>query len=163
MARRVFHSFHYQQDVHRVALVRNMGVIEGQPILSSNDWEAVKKGGAPAIKRWIDQQMAGRSCVIVLIGSQTAGRRWVNYEIEKGWNLGKGVVGVYIHNLKDLSGYQSYKGANPFAGFTVNGVSLSSIVEAHDPPYTRSTDVYNYIRNSLEGWVEKALQIRSSR
>jgi hypothetical protein len=161
MARRVFHSFHYQRDVHRVAQVRNMGVIEGQPVLTSNEWEEVKKGGDSAIKRWIDGQMTGRSCVVVLIGSQTAGRKWVNYEIEKGWNVGKGVVGVYIHNLKDLLGNQSYKGANPFAGFNVKGTSLSSIVKAYDPPYTTSTNVYDHIKKNLEGWVEEAIRIRS--
>jgi hypothetical protein len=161
MARRVFHSFHYKRDVHRVAQVRNMGVIEGQPVLSSNEWEEIKKGGDSAIRKWIDGQMAGRSCVVVLIGSQTAGRKWVNYEIEKGWNRGKGVVGVYIHNLKDLFGNQSYKGANPFAGFTIDGTSLSSIVKAYDPPYTTSTDVYDHIKKNLEGWVEEAIRIRS--
>lgn len=162
MARRVFHSFHYKRDVDRVAQVRNMGVIEGQPVLSSNDWEAVKRGGDPAIKRWIDEQMKGRSCVVVLIGSQTAGRKWVKYEIENGWNRGKGLVGVYIHNLKDLAGNQSYKGADPFAGFNLNGMCLSSIVRAYDPPYTTSTYVYAHIKENLEGWAEEAIQIRST-
>jgi hypothetical protein len=162
MARRVFHSFHYKPDVHRVAQVRNMGVIEGQPVLSSNEWEAVKKRGDSAIKKWIDERMRGRSCVVVLIGSQTAGRRWVDYEIESGWNRGKGLVGVYIHNLKDLSGYQSSKGANPFTGFDLNDTSLSSIVRAYDPPYSTSTYVYNHIKENLAGWVEEAIRIRSN-
>jgi hypothetical protein len=139
-----------------------MGVIEGQPILSSNEWETVKKGGESAIRRWIDEQMAGRSCVVVLIGSRTAGRKWVDYEIETGWNRGKGLVGVYIHNLQDLAGNQSSKGVNPFAGFNLHGQSLSSIVKAYDPPYTMSTNVYNHIKNNLEGWVEEAIRIRSS-
>lgn len=162
MARRVFHSFHYKRDVYRVAQVRNMGVIEGQPLLSSNDWEGVKRGGDSAIKRWIDEQMRGRSCVVVLIGSQTAGRKWVNYEIEKGWNRGKGLVGVYIHNLKDRLGNQSSKGANPFNGFNVSGTSLSSIVKAYDSSRSTSTYVYAYIKNNLEGWVEEAIRIRSN-
>jgi hypothetical protein len=139
-----------------------MGVIEGQRLLSPNDWEAIKRGGDPAIRRWIDQQMTGRSCVVVLIGSQTAGRKWVNYEIENGWNRGKGVVGVYIHNLKDSSGQQSYKGANPFMTFNVNGRSLSSIVKAYDPPYVLSTAVYNHIKNNLDAWIEEAIRIRTN-
>src|SRR6266496_137301 len=162
MARRVFHSFHYKPDVHRVAQVRNMGVIEGQQLLSSNAWEEVKKGGDSAIKNWIDDQMTGRSCVVVLIGSATAGRKWVNYEIKKGWDLRKGLVGVYIHNLKDLSGNQSSKGANPFDGFNVDGTSLSSIVKAHTPPSTTSTYVYDHIKGNLEGWVEEAIRDRSN-
>jgi MTH538 TIR-like domain (DUF1863) len=162
MARRVFHSFHYQRDAYRVQQVRNMGVIEGQRLLSSNEWEQVKRGGDSAIKRWINEQMTGRSCVVVLIGSQTAGRRWVNYEIEKGWNDRKGLVGVHIHNLKDSSGNQSSKGANPFYGFNVNGRSLSSIVKAYDPPGGTSTSVYAHIKDNLEGWVEEANRIRSN-
>lgn len=158
----MFHSFHYKRDVDRVAQVRNMGVVEGQRILSSNEWEAVKRLGDSAIKRWIDDQMIGKSCIVVLIGSQTAGRKWVNYEIKNGWNRDRGVVGVYIHNLKDLSGNQSYKGVNPFAGFSLNGRSLSSIVQAYDPPYTISTNVYDHIKKNLERWVEEAIRIRSN-
>jgi len=33
---------------------------------------------------WIDEQMAGKSCVVVLIGSKTAGRDWVEYEFKNG-------------------------------------------------------------------------------
>jgi hypothetical protein len=138
-----------------------MGVIEGQRLLSSNEWEEVKRGGDAAIKRWINQQMTGRSCVVVLIGSQTAGRRWVNYEIEKGWNDRRGLVGVHIHNLKDSAGNQSSKGANPFYGINVNGKRLSSIVKAYDPPRSTSTSVYAYIKDNLEEWAEEAIRIRS--
>jgi hypothetical protein len=162
MARRVFHSFHYQRDAYRVQQVRNMGVIEGQRLLSSNDWEAVKRGGDAAIRRWIDEQMAGRSSVVVLIGSQTAGRKWVNYEITNGWNRDKSIVGVHIHKLKDGWGNQSSKGANPFAVFKLNGTSLSSVVKTYDAPYTTSTYVYDYIKENLEEWVEEALRIRST-
>lgn len=162
MARRVFHSFHYKRDSQRVSQIRNMGVIEGQRILSPNEWEAVKKQGDKAIKDWINSQMSGKSCLVVLIGSATAGRRWVNYEIEKAWNDGKGVVGVYIHNLKDLQGNQSAKGSNPFAKFTVDTFKLSSIVKAYDPPYTTSTSVYNHIKANLEDWIEEAIELRKS-
>jgi hypothetical protein len=43
MARKVFHSFHFKRDSHRVSQVRNMGVIEGQPVLSSNEWEETSR------------------------------------------------------------------------------------------------------------------------
>ena len=107
--------------------------------------------------------MTGKSCAVVLIGSKTAGRKWVNYEIEKAWNDGKGVFGVYIHNLKNLSGKQSSKGSNPFTMFTVgaNKVKLSTIVKAHDPPYTGSKYVYSHIKDNLAVWVEQAIAIRA--
>ena len=51
--RRIFYSFHYKPDHWRAATVRNIGSIEGNKPAADNDWEAVKKGGDVAIKRWI--------------------------------------------------------------------------------------------------------------
>lgn len=161
MARRAFYSFHYKADNWRASQIRNMGIIEGNRPVSDNDWEEIKRGGDEAIKRWIDDQMKGKSVVIVLIGSKTAGRKWIKYEIKRGWELGKGVLGIYVHNLKDKEGNQSTKGRNPFDDFTLNGVKLSKIVKAYDPPYTTSSYVYNYIKENLADWVEKAIEIRN--
>src|SRR5438552_3191062 len=113
MARRVFYSFHYDADSSRASQVRNIGLVEGNRPASDNDWESIKKGGDAAIKRWIDSQLDGRSCTIVLIGANTAGRKWINYEIETSWNTGKGLLGIYVHYLKDLAGKQSAKGSTP--------------------------------------------------
>lgn len=162
MAKKVFYSFNFKKDSQRVAQVKNMGVIEGQPLLTSNQWEEVKKGGDAGIRKWIDEQMAGKDCVVVLIGSETAGRKWVKHEIKKAWDGNKGLVGIYIHGLKDLSGNQSTKGANPFADFNVENKSLSSIVKAYDPPYSASTSVYDHIEKNLSAWVDEAIQIRKN-
>ena len=150
-----------------------MGVVEGNEPVNDNEWEQITRGGDAAIKRWIDEQMEGRSCVVVLIGSQTARRKWINYEIEKGWNDGKGVVGIYIHRLKDQEGKQTVKGSNPFDFVKVDvgvpdylrriqfrKIELSRIVKAYDPPYTDSRDVYNYIEQRLAYSVEEAIAIR---
>lgn len=80
MARKVFFSFHYKPDNWRASQVRNMGVIEGNAPVSDNDWEAIKKGGDKAIQNWIDGQLKGKSCTIVLIGANTAGRKWIKYD-----------------------------------------------------------------------------------
>lgn len=164
MARRVFFSFHYNPDNWRASQVRNAGVVEGNAPVADNDWETITRGGDAAIKRWIGGQLDGKSCEVVLIGSATAGRKWIKYEIEKAWNDRKGVLGVYIHNLKDRSGNQSTKGRNPFDDFTMNrdGQKLSSIVKAYDPPYTTSTDVYDHIKTNLANWVEAAVSIREN-
>lgn len=166
MARKTFFSFHYKPDCVRASQVRNMGVIEGNPSASDNDWETITKGGDEKIKKWINDQLSGRTCSIVLIGTNTADRKWINYEIEKSWNDNKGVLGIHIHGLKDFSGDQSSKGANPFSNFNVStgGIKkpLSSIVQTYDPPYWDSKDVYKYIRENLEDWIEKAIQIRGN-
>jgi len=164
MTRRTFYSFHYKPDNWRASQVRNMGVVDGNRPCSDNDWETITQGGDEKIKKWIAEQMDGKSCVIVLIGANTAGRKWINYEIVKGWDEGKGVVGVYIHNLKDSDGKQSSKGANPFASIRYGntGKMLSSIVKAYDPPYSNSTNVYDYIKENLADWVEEAINIRNN-
>src|SRR5262245_5787369 len=137
MAKSCFFSFHYIPDNWRAAQVRNMGVLEGNAPVSDNDWESVKRSGDAAIERCIMGQLNGRSCSIVLVGTNTAGRKWINYEIEKSWNAGKGLVGIHIHSLKDINGAQSTKGVNPFNGFTVGTQKqpLSSIVKLYDTPY----------------------------
>lgn len=108
--------------------------------------------------------MSGRSCIVVLIGAETAGRKWINHEIVKGWDAGKGVLGVNIHGLKGVDGKTSSKGANPFDHIThgPSGKKLSSIVKVYDPPYTSSTDVYDHIKKNLESWIEKAIEIRGA-
>jgi MTH538 TIR-like domain (DUF1863) len=139
-----------------------MGVIEGNRDVSDNDWEAVKSGGHKAIKVWIDGQLYGRSCTVVLVGEKTAGRKWVKYEIEESWKAGKGVVGIYIHNLEDCDGNQSQKDGNPFDDFTVGRKKLSTVVKLYDPPYKSSSYVYKHIKKNIAGWVEEAIQIRNS-
>lgn len=98
--RQIFYSFHFDNDVMRVQQVRNMGALEENKPVSANEWEQVKKGGDSAIEKWIDDNMKYRSCVVVLVGEDTANRKWVKHEIKKAWKDGKGVVGIYVHNLK---------------------------------------------------------------
>lgn len=159
MARKAFYSFHYIPDNWRASQVRNMGVLEGNKPASDNDWEEVKKADS-TIQKWIDGQLNGKSVAIILIGSKTAGRKWINYEIIKAWNDKKGVLGIYIHNLKDIGGNQSTKGNNPFDDITVGKSKLSSIVKAYDPPFLTSTYVYDHIKENLADWIEEAIEIR---
>lgn len=161
MARKVFTSFHYAPDNWRANQIRNMGKIEGNGIVTSNKWEEVIKGGNKAIEEWISDNMHGKSCVIVFVGENTANRKWINHEIKKAWNDGRGLVGIYVHNLKDSSGNQSNKGKNPFDTFEIDGKSLSSIVKCYNPPYSTSSYVYDYIKENLEDWIEEAIEIRN--
>lgn len=161
--RQVFYSFHYVPDNWRVSQVRNIGQIEDNKPASDNKWEEVKKKGDKAIQKWIDENLNYRTCTVVLVGENTAKRKWIDYEIIKSWNDGKGVVGIYIHNLKNSSGDQANKGTNPFDHITVgqNKIKLSSIVKWYEPPFKTSTYVYNHIRENLEDWIEEAIKIRN--
>jgi len=164
MARKVFFSFYYDADAWRASQVRNMGVIEGNVPCSDNDWEAVKRGGDKAIEKWIADQLAGRSCAVVLVAGQTASRKWVIHEIQEAWNADKGVVGIRIHNLKNEAGNTGSYGANPFDQLTLqNGTKrLSSVVKLYDPAGWTSTDVYKTIKGNIAEWVEEAITIRSN-
>ena len=156
--RQVFYSFHYDNDVFRVQQIRNIGALEDNKPVSANEWESVKRGGEASIKKWIDDNLRYKSCVVVLVGEETANRKWVRYEIEKAWELGKGLVGVYIHNLKDPRTGKSSKGKNPFDQFEFDdGTKLSSVVRCYNP---NPNDTYNEIKDNLEDWIEEAIASR---
>lgn len=160
--RNCFYSFHYVPDNWRVATVRNIGTIDGNSPTSDNNWETVKKGGDAAIEKWIADEMSGKSCIVVLVGSDTANRKWINHEIIKGWDAGKGIVGIYIHGLKDSKGNTSSKGDNPFdyIGYGDTEKKLSSIVKCHTPTGSSSQDKYDWIKENLANVVEEAIAIR---
>ena len=89
-------------------------------------------------------------------GSKTADRKWINHEIVESWNKNKGVVVIFIHNIKNSRGEQSRKGANPLYYVThgPTGNRLSSIAKSYDPPegqartYTNSSKIIS--RNGLK-------------
>jgi len=162
MARKVFFSFHYNPDNSRASQVRNMGVIEGNAPVTDNDWEKVKGGGDAAISKWIAEQLEGKSCTVVLVGENTAGRKWITHEIIESWNGKKGVVGIRIHKLKDLNQAQARIGGNPFDSVSLGDNKLTACAKLYEPPYSDSKQVYNYIKENLSVWVEEAITIRGN-
>jgi len=50
---------------------------------------------------------------VVLIGTRTANRRWVKYEIGQSIARKNGLLGIYIHRLKDPNKLPSPRGAKP--------------------------------------------------
>ena len=157
--KQVFFSFHYKNDCRRAAQIRNIGVIEGNAPISDNDWEKLKNTSDTAVQNWIKDQLKMRSCLIVLVGEETASRPWVRYEILEAWNSGKGVLGIYIHNIKDPVDGKSLKGSNPFDLFKVGDKKLSEFVECYNPD---PNDAYNDIANHIADWVEAAIETRKS-
>jgi len=156
--RQVFYSFCFDDDVMRVQQIRNMGLVDGDEPVSPNEWERLQRASG-GIKKWIDDNMAYRSCVIVLIGRRTADRRWVKYEIEKAWNEGKGLFGIHIHNLKCPRTGTCGIGRNPFDDFTFNegGRKLSGVVPCYNP---NPASAYADIKARLAGWIETAILSR---
>ena len=149
MAKSVFYSFHYERDASRVQLVRNINALEGQPVLGAQEWEAVRGGGDAAVQKWIASEMAYKKAVIVLVGQETAGRPWVNYEINKAWTDGKPLLGVRIHGLSSF-GTADRAGASPFAA--QSGIPLfdPTVTDPYGKIDTKAT--YNRLVRDLESW-----------
>lgn len=164
MKRRVFFSFHFNEDFWRTQQIRNIGALEGQTLCSSNDWEEIKRKGDASIERWIEDNMRGKSCVVVLVGAQTASRPWVIHEISKGWNDGKGVLAIRINKLLDNKGQASALGNNPLVNVTFNGSqrTLADVASLKTPSGHDSKAVYASISNNIEAWIEEAIQIRKT-
>jgi hypothetical protein len=141
MARKVFFSFHYDRDLWRVNVVRNSGVVEGVSAAGFHDaslWEETKKKGDAAVKKLIDSGLSNTSVTVVLIGAETANRRYVSYEINQSIARGNGLLGIRINAIKDQYGRTDQVGAVPVA-----------LTEAGAPVYT-----WEY--GKLGEWVESA-------
>lgn len=121
MAHRTFFSFHYERDVQRASVVRNSSKLRSSITpewIEASIWESAKTRGDSAVRKLIDDALKSTSVTAVLIGSQTASRRWVKYEIDKSIERGNGLLGIYIHNINDFAGNTDTKGTNPLpAGY----------------------------------------------
>lgn len=157
MKRKIFYSFHYDNDVFRVQQIRNIGALDGNEPVTLNKWEEIKRGGDLAIKNWIDKNLQGKSCLVVLIGTETHKSNWVNYEIQQAWRNGLGVMGVYIHNLKDPKFGTCAMGKNPFSNIHISNKLMDTIVKCYNP---NLNDAYKDIADNLETWIEEAILIR---
>ena len=156
MARHCFFSFHYQRDIFRVSQVRNSWVTQGNTVAGfwdSANWEKVLRQGPNAIENWIENQLKGTSVIIVLIGTETAQRKYVKHEISRSYALGKGMLGIYIHNCKNQNGQTSTKGENPFSKFHVEERGKKIILSEIYPTYDWVTGS-GY--TNLGTWIEKA-------
>lgn len=144
MARRVFFSFHYQEDIFRVNVIRKSGVVVGNAAAGFQDaslWEKTKKQGSAAVKRLIDRGLEGTSVTCVLIGQKTAERKYVTYEIEQSVKKGNGLLGIHINDIRDIKG-----GTDFLAG------AVPAALVKHGAP------IYSWNRNSFKDWVEEAYQ-----
>ena len=157
MARRVFFSFHYDNDISRSMVVRNSWVTQGKEAAGFVDkavFEQVKRQGDKAVHNWIDKQLEGTSVTVVLIGAETLNRPYVQYEICKSIQRGNAVIGVLIHNIKDMR----------TGGLSARGNTHTVIGQYNDgsPAYfdTICDGIYDYYSQNgyqnMGTWIENA-------
>ncbi|MBU1297892.1 MAG: TIR domain-containing protein [Bacteroidetes bacterium] len=166
MARRVFFSFHYDEDIWRVNQVRNSWVTkdwEPNTPVDHASWEALKRKGDDEVHKWIDKQLDGAGVTVVLIGAYTSTRKFVKYEVRKSSELNKGILGIRIHNLKNKDEKTSSYGLNPldevtrkvpfYAGPTyMVDKKLSEIFKTYD--YKTDNGYENFTK-----WVEESAKL----
>ena len=156
MARRVFFSFHYARDVRRIQQVRNSWVArakgEAQPFYDAAEFEEAKRR-AGGIEAWIEDQLKGTSVTVVLFGRETYEREWVRHEIKRSYELGKGMLAIDVHNIKDPQTGVDQAGTNPleYWNATINGQKT---------PFSRLYKSYDWVNddgyNNMSAWIEAA-------
>ena len=90
---------------------------------------------------------------VVLIGAETSTREYVGYEIKQSYSRGNGMLGIYIHNMKDVYSRTDTKGANPLANWHVDRDGKKTYLSELYPAYDWVND--NGYQN-LGSWIEAA-------
>lgn len=154
---RVFFSYHYENDICRVDQVRQRLLAWRHHAPSLQDgslWERAATRDERRLKAMIDRALHTTAVTVVLIGAETADRKYVLYEIEKSVALGRGVVAVYIHQLRDAFGRTAPRGPNP-------------LDKLRDPettrPLSRLFETYDWVDDdgpsNLGHWIEAAVRL----
>ena len=123
VTRRVYFSFHYDNDKLRADLIKGAWDLPGERegnlrIHDGSLEELAKKKSELAIKRAINGGMVGTSVCCVLVGDETWNRRWCRYEAFDALYNGKGLLAVHVKSLPSVPvplGLLSAPLANPFS------------------------------------------------
>jgi hypothetical protein len=117
-ARKVFFSFHYKPDVSRAWVVRNSWVTKEDRtdagFFDASVFEAKQRESEDSLKAFLREGLKGTSVTCVLIGTQTALRPWVRYELVRSFHRGNGLFGIRIHEIADFQQKTATPGSNPF-------------------------------------------------
>lgn len=151
----VFFSFHYDNDVNRANVVRNSWVIRGNKdagFIDKAEFEKIKAKGDKAVYDWIDNQLIGTSVTAVLIGEDTCNRKFVRYELQQSYKRGNKIIGIYIHNIKDMiTKMTSSKGKTTFG-------SLGKDSRGDDVYFYQIAKIYDWVNddgyNNFGKWIE---------
>jgi hypothetical protein len=143
--RRVYFSFDYERDLHRVSKIHQLpDIISGAAagFQSTDVWEQARRRGDAAVKGLINDGLNNTSVTVVCIGNMTTHQKYVTYTIERSLERGNGRLGVTINHLRDQDGGYDPEGNVPplltYSGYKVH----------------KYTDTQDLVR-----WIEEAAEI----
>lgn len=108
ITRNIFISHHHKDDnsvSDFTALLggKDYNIRNSSIRVNEKNKERLEKKQVPrqTLERLLRMKMRWAGTVVVLIGSQTHSREWVNWEIKQAAKMGKRIVGVFMHGGKD--------------------------------------------------------------
>lgn len=90
----------------------------------------------------LDEALKNASVTVACITYGTSSRNYINYEIDKPLEKGNGLLGIYMHHLKDQYGKTGSRGEAP-------AQILANDFKTYD--YTNKDD--------LAEWIEEAAKL----
>jgi hypothetical protein len=187
VARAVFFSFHYKQDIIAANIVRRAWQFDGRgeaEYLDRSIWEAAHVRAGEALREVLTEALERTTVTAVLIGASTWRSEWVHYEIFESRRRGNGLLGICIHDLGFTPGTigailrsRNHPGQNPFAYHRADGTCISAVdsrrrmnlhalVKAMDPTTTIAgvVPIYDWVPSrsprEIGDWVESAFNHR---
>lgn len=145
MQRSVYFAFDYHRDLARVkkicavpgVVARAAGGFE-----TSTVWQQAERQGEAAVRALIDESLGRTEVTALCLGMRTSFDKHLDYQIERSFDLGNGLVAVTINQITDDQGT-----VDPYA-------PVPPIVEA------KGYRVYPYTsRSHLAHQIEEAYQL----
>jgi hypothetical protein len=124
----IFLAFDYERDLCRARQVSRVWTEAGGEALGCWEktvWDAaqLRRG---QLHQLIDAAIARATATVVLVTQHTAEKKYVQYAVQQSHQLGKKLLGIYVHRIPDEHGKQAPIGHTRFGevGVDQQGHSL---------------------------------------
>ena len=126
-------------------VVRPDSLLAGRTFYDSSLWERRQIEDPETVKRVIREGVGYTSAVCVLVGTETATRRWVRYEIARAVIDKRGLLAVHLNGIRHHQFLvQHVRGSNALAQMAVGKIQPYNALL---PP------VYYLFEYTPQGWV----------
>lgn len=152
---KIFFSFYFTDDFYRTKTVMNhlksISNFKYTGFISQKKLLGMAETGLTSIYNWIENNVYKSEMVIVLIGKNTTGRHFVEYEIAQAYKYQKPIFGIHIHGLPNHKNEIAEKGISP----------LMPVFKVYDwNKDNGKKNLTNWINNCKQNYINqyKALQ-----